>query len=54
MKLGLKLRGEHRLDVFENKVLRRILGPNQEEIIRKWKQLRNELRNSSPHIIREI
>jgi len=30
-KLGLSLREEHRLRVFENRVLRRIFGPRREE-----------------------
>jgi hypothetical protein len=29
---SLKLREEHRLSVFENGVLRRIFGPNREEV----------------------
>jgi hypothetical protein len=33
VKLGLALREEHRLKVFENKVLRRMFGPKTEEII---------------------
>jgi hypothetical protein len=34
VKLGLTLREEHRLKVFENRVLMRIFGPKREEIIR--------------------
>jgi hypothetical protein len=30
---SLKLREEHRLRVFENRVLRRILGPKRDEVI---------------------
>jgi hypothetical protein len=29
---SLTLRGEHRLKVFENRVLRRIFGPNRDEV----------------------
>jgi hypothetical protein len=47
------LREEHRLRVFENRVLRRIFGPKREED-GSWRKLRNgELHNlySSPNII---
>jgi hypothetical protein len=50
------LRKEHRLRVFENRVLRRIFGPKREED-GSWKKLRNdELHNlySSPNIVRVI
>jgi hypothetical protein len=53
---ALTLREEHRLKVFENRVLRRIFGPKRDEII-GWKKLHNEdLHNlySSPTIIRII
>jgi hypothetical protein len=36
------LREEHRLRVFENRVLRRIFGPKRDEITRKWRKLHNE------------
>jgi hypothetical protein len=36
------LREEHRLRVFENRVLRRIFGPNRKEEIRRWKKLHKE------------
>jgi hypothetical protein len=51
----LILREEHRLRVFENRVLRRILGPKRDEVTGDWRKLRNEeLHNlySSPSIIR--
>jgi hypothetical protein len=54
---SLTLRGEHRLRVFENMVLRRIFGPKREEVTGGWRQLHNkELRDlhSSPSIIRII
>jgi hypothetical protein len=39
---SLRLREEHRLKVFENRVLRRILGPNKDKIIGGWRKLRSE------------
>jgi hypothetical protein len=33
---------EHRLRVFENRVLRRILWPERDEVIGKWRKLHNE------------
>jgi hypothetical protein len=50
------LREEHRLRVFENRVLRRIFGPKREED-RSWRKLHNdELHSlySSPNIVRVI
>jgi hypothetical protein len=42
--------------VFENRVLRRILGPKRDEITREWRKLHEELHDlySSPNIIRVI
>jgi hypothetical protein len=54
---SLTLREEHRLRVFENRVLRRIFGPKGYEVKGKWRKLHNEeLRDlySSPSIIRII
>jgi hypothetical protein len=51
------LREEHRLRVFENRVLRRIFGPKVDEVVGDWRKLHNEeLHNlySSPNIIRTI
>jgi hypothetical protein len=39
---SLTLREEHRLRVFENRVLRRIFGPRRDEVMRGWRTLRNE------------
>jgi hypothetical protein len=52
----LTLRDEHRLTVYENRVLR-ILGPKRDEVTGDWRKLHNEeLRNLyfSPDIIRTI
>jgi hypothetical protein len=51
------VREEHRLRVFENRVLRRIFGPKRDEVMGEWRKLHNEeLRDlySSPSIIRII
>jgi hypothetical protein len=48
---------EHRLRVFENRVLRRIFGPKRDEVTGGCRKLINkELRDlySSPNIIRMI
>jgi hypothetical protein len=49
---------EHRLKVFENRVLRRIFGLRRDEIVGGWRKLHNEkpLHNlySSPNKIRMI
>jgi hypothetical protein len=52
---SLTLRDEHRLRVFENRVLRRIFGPKRDEVIGGWRKLHNqELHGlcSSPSIVR--
>jgi hypothetical protein len=54
---SLKLREEHRLRMFENRVLRRIFGPERDEVTGGWRKLHNEeLHNlyTSPSIIRMI
>jgi hypothetical protein len=38
---SLTLREEHRLRVFENRVLRRIFGPKKDEVAGGWKKLHN-------------
>jgi hypothetical protein len=51
------LKEEHRLRVFENRVLRRIFGPKRDEVMGEWRKLHNEeLRYlySSSSIIRII
>jgi hypothetical protein len=54
---SLTLREEHRLRVFENRVLRRIFGPKRDEVTGEWRKLHNEEHcnlYSSPSIIRII
>jgi hypothetical protein len=38
----LILRKEHRLRVFENRVLRRVFQPKRDEVTGGWRKLRNE------------
>jgi hypothetical protein len=54
---SLTLREEHRLRVFENRVLRGIFGPKEDEVMGEWIKLHSgELHNlySSPDVIRQI
>jgi hypothetical protein len=39
---SLTLREEHRLRVFENRVLRKIFGPKRDEVTGGWRKLHNE------------
>jgi hypothetical protein len=55
--LSLTLREEHRLRVFENRVLRRIFGPKTNEVTGGWKKLHNKelyYLYSSQNIVRMI
>ena len=57
VKLGRTLREEHRLRLFENRVLRRIFGPKRDEVTGERRKLHNEKLNdlySSPNIVRVI
>jgi hypothetical protein len=54
---ALILREGHRLRIFQNRVLRRILGTKRNEITGKFRKLHNEelhILYSSPNIIRQI
>jgi hypothetical protein len=54
---SLTLREEHRLRVFENRVLRGMFGPKRDEVTGELRKLHSgELRNlySSPDIVRQI
>jgi hypothetical protein len=54
---SLILREEHRLRVFENRVLRRIFGVKRDEVIGGWRKLHNEELHKlycSPSIIRKM
>jgi hypothetical protein len=51
------LREEHRLRVFENRVLGRIFGPKRDEVTGSWRKLHNEELHglySSSSIVRVI
>jgi hypothetical protein len=53
----LTLREERRLRVFENRVLRRVFGPEKDEVTGKWRKLHTEELTDlyySPNIIRVI
>jgi hypothetical protein len=54
---SITLREEHRLRVFENRVLRRIFRLKRDEVTGEWRRLHNEELNalcSSPNIIQVI
>jgi hypothetical protein len=51
---SLILREECRQRVFENRVVRRILGPKRDEVTGEWRKRHNEELYSSPNIVRVI
>jgi hypothetical protein len=55
--LSLALREEHRLRVFEKKMVRKIFGSKKNEVMGAWKKLHNEELYdlcSLPNVIRII
>jgi hypothetical protein len=51
---SLALRDEHKVRVFENRVLSRIFGPQREDLAGGWRTLHNEELhnlNASPNIM---
>ena len=51
------LREEHKLWLFQNRVLRRIFGPKRDEVTGEWRKLHNKELNDlycSPNIIQVI
>jgi hypothetical protein len=55
--VSLTLREEHGMRVLEARVLRRIFGPNREEVAGGWKTLQDEKLHKLyglPHIVRMI
>jgi hypothetical protein len=50
---SLTLREEHRLRVFENRVLRIVFGPKRDEVTGEWRKLHNE-ELSLPNIVRVV
>ena len=54
---SLTLKKEHRLRVFENRVLRRVFGSKRDEVTGEWRKLHNEeLRDlySLPNIVQVV
>jgi len=54
---SLTLREERRLRVFENRVLRRVFGPERDEVTGEWRKLHNKQFSdlySLPNIVRVV
>jgi hypothetical protein len=47
--MGVKLREEHRLRVFENRFLRGIFRPKRDEVTGEWRKLHNEELHNFSH-----
>ena len=53
----MTLREEHRLRVFDTRVLRRVFGPKRDEVTGEWRKLHNEELSdlySLPNIVRVV
>jgi hypothetical protein len=53
----MTLKEEHRLRVFDNRVLRRVFGPKRDEVAGEWRKLHNEELNDLyflPNIVRVV
>jgi hypothetical protein len=51
---SLTLRAKHRLRVFQNRVMRKIFGPERDKVTMEWRRLHNDelcAMYSSPNII---
>ena len=51
------MREEHRLRVFENRVLKRVFGPRRDKVTGEWRKLHNEEHRdlySLPNIVRVV
>jgi hypothetical protein len=54
---SLRLREERRLKVFENRMLRRVFGPNRDDVTGEWIKLHSEELSdlySLPNIVRVV
>jgi hypothetical protein len=49
--LSLTLREEHRLRVFQNRVLRRIFGPKRDKVPGGWRKLHNEALHTNIRVL---
>ena len=57
VKFGFPQRDEHRLRVFENRVLRKIFGSKREDVTGEWRRIHDEElydQYPSPNIVRVI
>jgi hypothetical protein len=48
--VSLTLSEEHRLRVFENRVLRRIFGPKRDEVTGEWRQVKSRRIRWAGHV----